>query len=101
MAAEKDLRTSLERNCTSLWVDIENARKATVDLRDKLEASRVAFNKKSCRVDELTADLAKHDHLHAATLESKAKEAARSSEHREKLDVDCNKMQSQLLVVEE
>lgn len=61
----------------SLQVDIENAWKATVDFWDILEASRVAFNEKSKCVEELTADLAKCDHLHAAELAAKAKELAK------------------------
>lgn len=36
----------------------------------------MTFNEESCRVDEMTADLAKRDHLHAAALVAKAKELA-------------------------
>ncbi|OAE18230.1 hypothetical protein AXG93_3012s1000 [Marchantia polymorpha subsp. ruderalis] len=96
LAAEKDLLASLERDCESLWIDIENVRKAIVDLRDRLKVSRVAFNDKLSCIDEMTADLAKQDHLHAVDLAAKAKElvdceAARSLEleQREKLDANC------------
>ncbi|OAE21222.1 hypothetical protein AXG93_3833s1000 [Marchantia polymorpha subsp. ruderalis] len=83
---KKDLCASSERNCTSLRVDIEKARKATIDLRDRLEASRIAFNEESRRVDELTADLKKRDHLHAAELVAKKKEC-RAEEERKAVGV--------------
>ncbi|OAE29001.1 hypothetical protein AXG93_3036s1280 [Marchantia polymorpha subsp. ruderalis] len=54
LVAEKEIRASSERDCTSLQIDIENARKATIDLRYRLKASRVAFNEGSRRMDELT-----------------------------------------------
>ncbi|OAE22388.1 hypothetical protein AXG93_2318s1350 [Marchantia polymorpha subsp. ruderalis] len=75
LIVEKYLRATSELECMSFCVDIGNARKATIDLQDKLEASRVvAFNEESGRVDELTADLEKHDQLHDAELALKAKE---------------------------
>ncbi|OAE32309.1 hypothetical protein AXG93_2190s1290 [Marchantia polymorpha subsp. ruderalis] len=108
LAVEKNLRASSERDCTSLRVDIENAHKATVDLWDRLEASRVAFNKESHHVDELIADLAKRDHLYGVELAANAKELADCEaarflelEQRKRLEADCNEMRSQLSAVEE
>ncbi|OAE36019.1 hypothetical protein AXG93_838s1050 [Marchantia polymorpha subsp. ruderalis] len=113
LAAEKELWKTLEKVCGSLGSDIETTQKATIDLQERLEASRMAFNKDSRRVDELTADLAKRDQSHAAELAAKAKElaeceAVRSSEldKREKLEANCNEMQQrsavekQLIVIE-
>lgn len=101
LAAEKDLCAKSELECTSLCVDIDNAWTVTVDLWDRLEASRVTFNEKSRRVDELITDMATRNQLHAVELAAKAKkladcEAARSLEleQRKRLDADCNKMQS-------
>ncbi|OAE28348.1 hypothetical protein AXG93_2490s1390 [Marchantia polymorpha subsp. ruderalis] len=74
VAERLDLRALSERDCESLWFDIENARKTTIDLRDRLESSRVVFNEESRCIDELTADLAKRNHLHGAELAAKAKE---------------------------
>ncbi|OAE24638.1 hypothetical protein AXG93_4863s1010 [Marchantia polymorpha subsp. ruderalis] len=53
---------------------------ATIDLRDRLEISRVAFNKESRRLDELNADLAKRDHLHAAEEKGCRPEEKRKAE---------------------
>lgn len=97
LAAEKNLLATSERDCTNLLVDIKNARNAIVDLWDRLEASRVKFNKKSCRVDELMMDPVKRDQLHAVELPVKELadyEAVGSLDlkERERLDVDCNKM---------
>lgn len=100
LVEETELRRSSEKACESLRGDIETTRRATVNLQDRLEASRVAFNEESLCGHELTADLAKRDRTHAAELIAKAKElaeceAARSSEL-EKLEADCNEMRSQL-----
>lgn len=61
LSKETDLRVTIERECMSLRVDIENAQKATVDLRDRLKSSKVAYTAESRRVNELTSNLAKHD----------------------------------------
>ncbi|OAE26261.1 hypothetical protein AXG93_3667s1050 [Marchantia polymorpha subsp. ruderalis] len=53
--------------------NIETTRRAAVDLWNRLEASRMTFNVKSRRVDELTADLAKKDYAHATELATKTK----------------------------
>ncbi|OAE18854.1 hypothetical protein AXG93_1647s1030 [Marchantia polymorpha subsp. ruderalis] len=73
--------------------DVETIRRAIVDLRHRLKASRVAFNAKSHRVVELTADMAKRHRAHAAKLAAKAKELAEcvaawslELEHLEKLE---------------
>lgn len=73
LVEEKELRKSADKACESLRSDIETTRKATVDIRNRLKASRAAFNKESRRVDELTLDLGKRDHLHATELAVKAK----------------------------
>ncbi|OAE22020.1 hypothetical protein AXG93_4780s1010 [Marchantia polymorpha subsp. ruderalis] len=63
LAKEVELRKTSEKACESIRV-----RRATVDLRDRLEASRVAFNEKSRKVDELTVDLEKKDQAHATKM---------------------------------
>lgn len=62
----------------------------------------MAFNEESRRVDELTTNMAKKDQIHAEELGAEAKEladyeVARTSEleELEKLEADCNEMQSQ------
>lgn len=84
LAKEKDLRASSEWDCTSLRVDIENAQKATIDLRHRLEASKVDFNEEKRHVAELIADLAKRDQLHAAKLAAKEKECRAEEEQKPK-----------------
>lgn len=108
LTAKKNLWASSECDCEPLRIDIEIARKAIVNLWDRLNASRMTFNEESRRVDELIADLAKRDHLHTTALAAKTKElanceAARTSEleEREKLDAYCNEMRSQLSTVKE
>ncbi|OAE30516.1 hypothetical protein AXG93_2862s1000 [Marchantia polymorpha subsp. ruderalis] len=83
LVKEKDLCESIEQNCVSFQSDIENAQKATVDLRDRLEASKVAYTAESRRVDELTAYLAKRNQLHAAEL---AKEKELRAEEEQKAE---------------
>ncbi|OAE32875.1 hypothetical protein AXG93_3052s1050 [Marchantia polymorpha subsp. ruderalis] len=82
LAKKTDLCALTERDCTSLRVDIENAQKATVDLWDRLESSKVAFNEETRCVDELTTDLAKRDQLHAAELVAKEKECRAKEEQK-------------------
>lgn len=108
LAEEIELQKSSEKACESLWTDIETIRRATVDLRDKLEASRVTFDEESHQVNELTADLVKKNQAHTVELAAKAKElaeceAARSSklEQLEKLKAICNEKRSQRLAAEE
>lgn len=98
---EIELRRSLKKICESLRADIEVTRSATVDLWDRLKASRIAYNEKSRRVDELTADSVK-DHAYAAKLVAKVKalaefEAAKISDLAliERLEAKCNEMRSQ------
>ncbi|OAE32887.1 hypothetical protein AXG93_3052s1170 [Marchantia polymorpha subsp. ruderalis] len=95
-AAAKALLEEKEKQLQEL-----EAKRATVDLRDRLKASWMAFNEESRRVEELTADPAKRDQAHAAELAAKTKElaefeATRSSElkHLKKLEVSCNEMRS-------
>ncbi|OAE30862.1 hypothetical protein AXG93_2615s1170 [Marchantia polymorpha subsp. ruderalis] len=75
LAAEKDLRATSERDCTSLRVNIYSAQKAILHVAE----------------------------LYAKSKELADWEAARSSEleKRERLDANCNEMRSQLSVVEE
>ncbi|OAE30601.1 hypothetical protein AXG93_2909s1040 [Marchantia polymorpha subsp. ruderalis] len=68
----------------------------------RLEASRVAFNKESRRIDELTADLEKKDQAHAAEPATKVKALAECEAARildlgliERLEAKCNEMRSQ------
>ncbi|OAE26462.1 hypothetical protein AXG93_815s1240 [Marchantia polymorpha subsp. ruderalis] len=81
---------------------------ATVDLRDRLEASRTAFNAESQRVDELTATLERKEQKHAAKLAAKTKDLAEceaakiaDQEFIEKLDAQCNELRSQSSQAEE
>ncbi|OAE22513.1 hypothetical protein AXG93_4855s1060 [Marchantia polymorpha subsp. ruderalis] len=76
LAEEVELRKSSEKTCESLRADIEVTRCAEVDLWDRLEASQVAFNEKSQRIDELTADLEKKNQTHAAEVAVKLKALA-------------------------
>ncbi|OAE24378.1 hypothetical protein AXG93_4343s1470 [Marchantia polymorpha subsp. ruderalis] len=85
LAEEVELRKSLKKTCESLRADIDVTRCATVDLQYRLEASRVAFNEESRRLDELTADLERKDQAHATEMAAKVKalakcEAARTSD---------------------
>ncbi|OAE22177.1 hypothetical protein AXG93_3271s1200 [Marchantia polymorpha subsp. ruderalis] len=59
LTKQTKLRKFSEKDCESLRTDIETTRRATVDLRDRLEESRMAFNEESRQVDKLTAELAK------------------------------------------
>ncbi|OAE22807.1 hypothetical protein AXG93_496s1020 [Marchantia polymorpha subsp. ruderalis] len=61
LAEEKELRKSSEKAYESLRTDIEITRRVKVNLRNRLEASRVAFNEDSLRMDELNADMEKND----------------------------------------
>ncbi|OAE23999.1 hypothetical protein AXG93_4541s1010 [Marchantia polymorpha subsp. ruderalis] len=80
---------------------------AVVD-KERLEASRVAFNEESRRVDELTADLKKKYQMHAPEMAMEVKalaecEAARTSDLEliDRLEAKCNEMRSQRSLVEE
>ncbi|OAE18951.1 hypothetical protein AXG93_1976s1580 [Marchantia polymorpha subsp. ruderalis] len=97
LVEETELWKSLKKACKSLWTDVETTRQTTVNLRDRREASRVAFNEELCRVDKLAANLAKRDHAHASELAAKAKEleeceATRSLELEllKRLEANCN-----------
>lgn len=99
LAEEVKLRRSLEKTCESLRANIEVTRCATINLWNRLEASRVAFNEESRRVDELISDSEKKDRAHAAEVAAKVKarvecEAARTSNQEliEKLEVKCNEI---------
>ncbi|OAE22462.1 hypothetical protein AXG93_3348s1200 [Marchantia polymorpha subsp. ruderalis] len=52
LAEEVEKRRYSEKTCQVLREDIENAKCATVDLRNRLEASRTAYKAESQRVDE-------------------------------------------------
>lgn len=83
LAEEVELQRSSENTCESLRIDIEFIRCATIDLRNRLETSQVAFNEESQRVDEHTADSEKKYHAHASEAAAKVKaltknEAART-----------------------
>ncbi|OAE26149.1 hypothetical protein AXG93_903s1100 [Marchantia polymorpha subsp. ruderalis] len=108
LAEEVELQRSSENTCESLRIDIEFIRCATIDLRNRLEASQVAFNEESQRVDEHTADSKKKYHAHASEAAAKLKaltknEAARYSDHKlvERLKAKCNEMRSQRSLAEE
>ncbi|OAE24749.1 hypothetical protein AXG93_1800s1000 [Marchantia polymorpha subsp. ruderalis] len=60
-------KTLLRRRRSNSW----SQRRIT-----RQEVSRVAFNEESCRVNELTADLAKRNQAHAAELAAKVKALA-------------------------
>lgn len=66
LSEEVELEKFSEKGCESLRADIKFIRCATVNLRDRLEAYRVALNEESRRVDELITDLEKKDQTHAA-----------------------------------
>ncbi|OAE28897.1 hypothetical protein AXG93_2255s1300 [Marchantia polymorpha subsp. ruderalis] len=108
LPAEENLHTKAEQKYVGLWIHMWNALKVMVELRDILKLSQKEFARKLKRAEELTATLAMRDQSHVAKLALKTKElqdckAARSLklEHREKLDADCSKLQSQLLAIEE
>lgn len=54
--------------CKGLRVDICNAQKVTVDLRDRLEVSQATFEKESYCVEKLSANLATQNWSEAAEL---------------------------------
>ncbi|OAE33889.1 hypothetical protein AXG93_3037s1120 [Marchantia polymorpha subsp. ruderalis] len=96
-----------EKTCEGFREDIENVKCVTVDLR-RLEASRIAYNAKSRRFDELTVASEKKEHEHAAELAEKMKdqaecEAARISDLEliEKLESQCSELRSQRTQAEE
>ncbi|OAE21909.1 hypothetical protein AXG93_3988s1150 [Marchantia polymorpha subsp. ruderalis] len=108
LTAEKYLHTKSELECKDLRLNISNAQKVMVELRDKLELSQKVFARKFKRTEELTATLKARDQSHAVDLALKAKElqdckAVRTSEleRRKELDADCSKLRSQLSTVEE
>ncbi|OAE22851.1 hypothetical protein AXG93_4703s1010 [Marchantia polymorpha subsp. ruderalis] len=76
LAEEVEKRRYSEETCEDLWEDTENAKCAIVDLRNKLEASRTAYNAKLQRVDELRVALEKKEQKHAAELGAKMKDLA-------------------------
>ncbi|OAE26908.1 hypothetical protein AXG93_718s1000 [Marchantia polymorpha subsp. ruderalis] len=76
LVEKKKLWKSAKKTCERLQGDIETTMRATVDLRDRLKAFRVAFNEESRHVDELTVDLVKRDQTHAVELGAKTKDLA-------------------------
>ncbi|OAE26257.1 hypothetical protein AXG93_3667s1000 [Marchantia polymorpha subsp. ruderalis] len=83
-AEEKELWKSSEKACETLQGDIETTRRATIDLRDRLEASRVAFNDESRRLDKLTADQEKRDSLNCTQLSWQQKRGSWQSNEMQK-----------------
>ncbi|OAE32897.1 hypothetical protein AXG93_399s1050 [Marchantia polymorpha subsp. ruderalis] len=83
--------------------------KYAVDLRNRLEASRVAFNVESRRVDELIADSARREQGHVAELAAKKMKALAECEVAtildqeliEKLEAKCNELSSERSQTEE
>ncbi|OAE23801.1 hypothetical protein AXG93_1311s1000 [Marchantia polymorpha subsp. ruderalis] len=78
------LRNRTRANVATTSVAVEKERQLQ-EAEAKYEASRIAFNKESRRVDELTADLAKKDQAHADKVPAKKKtlaewEATRTSD---------------------
>ncbi|OAE24885.1 hypothetical protein AXG93_2931s1280 [Marchantia polymorpha subsp. ruderalis] len=108
LAEDVEMCRSSEKTCESLRADIEVTICATVDLRDRLEASRVTFNEESRRVYELSEDLEKKDQVHATELAAKEKalrecEVARTPDMEliEVLEAKCNEMRSQRLLAKD
>ncbi|OAE29765.1 hypothetical protein AXG93_810s1060 [Marchantia polymorpha subsp. ruderalis] len=73
-AAEKDLHTKVELKYVGLRIDISNAQKVKVELRDKVKVFQKVFEKELKRAEELTTTLSTRDQLHGAELALKVKE---------------------------
>ncbi|OAE33503.1 hypothetical protein AXG93_1467s1050 [Marchantia polymorpha subsp. ruderalis] len=95
LAKKTDLCASLEQECTSLRVNHENVKKLTVDLKERLEASKVAYIAEVQRVDELTAVLAKRDQLHATELAKEKELRAEEEQMAEDLPVQIAAMKTE------
>ncbi|OAE32300.1 hypothetical protein AXG93_2190s1200 [Marchantia polymorpha subsp. ruderalis] len=96
-----------ELECKGLRVDICNAQKLTLDLRDILKVYRGAFEVESHRVEELTATLVARDPSWTAELARWMQkladcEAAQTLEleRARGLEADCNRLRSQLSEIE-
>ncbi|OAE22454.1 hypothetical protein AXG93_3348s1120 [Marchantia polymorpha subsp. ruderalis] len=61
LAVENSLCTQIKLECKDIRVDIGNAQKVTVELRDRLKLSRTGFEKVSRCVEELTSTLTARD----------------------------------------
>lgn len=101
LVVEKDLHLKAKLEYVGLWVDINNAQKVTVELRDKVEVFQKGFERELKHAEELTATLATRDQLQAAELTLKAKELqdcevvwSSELECREKLNADCSELRS-------
>ncbi|OAE22906.1 hypothetical protein AXG93_557s1050 [Marchantia polymorpha subsp. ruderalis] len=108
LAEEVKKQRYWEKTCEGLREDIENAKYATVDLRNRLEASRTVYNAESQRIDKLTTASKKEELEHAIELAAKMKdlaecEAARISDLEliEKLEAQYSELRSQRMQAED